>query len=80
MPYNNSAHWKDEEMTPAGCGKSSRREERERAEMAERLKETRVRGGDSRRRDDKDCREEEGGTVRREDEVRVVGKRRERVT
>lgn len=48
--------------------------------MAERLNWTRVRGGDSRWRDDKDWREEEGGTVRREDEVRVVGKRRERVT
>lgn len=54
--------------------------DRERAEMAERLNWTRVGGGDSRRRDDKDWWEEEGGTVRREDEVRVVGKRRERVT
>lgn len=58
--YINIAHYKNEKECTAGCEKSSWREDRERAEMAERLNWTRVRGGDLRWRDDKDWREEEG--------------------
>lgn len=58
--YNNIAHYKNEKECTAGCEKSRWREDRERAEMAERLNWMRVRGGDLRWRDDKDWREEEG--------------------